>query len=65
MAALGVAERESDQDELIEKCAGFYGCFVDHEFNGGVAVSALCIVTIADAHQRVTVSAGQLQCAGL
>ena len=62
---LGVVERQMHHHRRVQICSPLNRCFVDDEFDGGVAVAALGVVSIPNAHERVTEAACQLQGAGL
>ena len=65
MLKVGVVERQMHHHRCVQICSPLDRCFVDDEFDGGVAIAALGVVSIPNAHERVTEAACQLQGARL
>jgi hypothetical protein len=65
LPVFGFVVPDTDEHDLVEVCAPRDGCFIDDEFDGGVAVQTLYVVSIPHAHERIAKAAREFQCAGL
>lgn len=57
LSALGFVVPDMDEHNFVEVCAPRDGCFIDDEFDSGVAVKTLRIVSIPHAHECIAKTA--------